>query len=212
MLFIKIEQYGWDVSLFGQEPKKDSHLSFYGNRLYLNDTGWVCDYQRFEHLPKMYGNSFESVEVMGKRLVGYVRCPYWAHSKEPIHGDVDLPQLLIHYVNNKVETDFETWLRQNPLIRKRNERTHMGIFLTYEGVVVLMYLEKGKVHFERIIENAFVYEGHITTLAEVKEKQLEAARQQVRDVEAFHAKLDEKYVDLPSTLNNKDLAHFIKTR
>jgi hypothetical protein len=211
MLLIKVDQYGCDTALYG-EKKEDRHSpSFFNNRLRLN-TSWRCEYVRFNALPKMHGQGFEEFELMGKRLVGYINCPQWALSNDnPTPDGASLSDLVLYHVNRKVETDFRTWIKQNPLIRPSRYRTNMSIFRTYEGELWLFYLQNGLLDCEQITETSFVREGFITTLKEAMRKQRENGEEQLKKIDEMHEKV-EKSFDLPKLLDGENLLSFVRER
>lgn len=208
MLFLNIKKYGWDAHVFGTPPERRGGFS---DQPHLNEN-YTCDLLRYSNLPRMYGESFDNISISGKTLVGHLQCPYWAYSvRNGVPQEATLPHLVLAYVRKKVETPFETWLAQNPLLKVSRDRTHMGIFVTYEGEFWLAYLEAGKLRWDQISEPSFISEGFITTVETAMHQQLAAVRKKVTEVEDMHAKLRDVPFDFPQLLSRSDLLNFARS-
>lgn len=206
MLFLKLEQYGFNIHLFGDEPKKGSGVFRTPN--HLNES-YHCDYQAFSSLPRMYGKPFESVEIAGHKLVGYLNCPQWALSEE---GGWGIAQLITWYVNHQVDVDFEKWLAINPMLREgRNSRSHVSVLRTYTGRLLLACIEHRKLKIEELTESCFIHNGFVTTLASAMEKRLQEAQRLFDQVKTEHAKIETKPWDLSQLLNHSQILNFVKS-
>lgn len=217
MLYIHISPKSWrngEFSIFGERDRERNGV----RREDRLNTEVIPDYLSFSRLPKMYGEPFPSFELLGEKLIGFVRCPGWAISERcgAWSGDDALPEMVTFYVKYKVQTPFELWVKQNPLIRNSGIAKYRylpALFFSEDGKWWLYYFlgTERKLQKEEITQSCFIRNGVVTTLEEAMARHKKALEDNLSRALQRHDKLREDPADMGDALDQEALLQFISS-
>lgn len=208
---IYFDKRDYSASFFLLEEKAGSNFvvnTEYGHRL-----------TRFENMPLMYGDKFESIELLGHNLVGFMGYPSKLMVEE---SDAVFMDYLDNYRKYKrksktlaeVELTFEDYLKINlEIVRKsRYSRILPFIAWTYEGAWVFYYFENGELKCEVLTESCFINNGFITPLSVAARNAVNKLERDKEDLLKHIERIQTKEHELDRNLSYSILPRFVARR
>lgn len=220
MFFIQLEKWHIEFGIFG-DPKAAHSFDLSSNRL---NTQYAVEYRSFQDLlyppfqkqkpPTSLTEPPIHVVIDGKRMVGHVSVPpSMLLAENHSFADKSLTNLIVHYLtrakeNRPLSQSFEEWIEMLPIAN--HQKTLPAVLRTYEGEWILVWMSRNKLVSQTLTESSFVRNCKVTTLASLKEKQLDAARKKIESIKTQHAKLDQHEHELILFLDRDEMLDYVE--